>query len=87
MAGVPRSEKKAFAEVPLDFGRALRACMRCKLIKTSIQVSRALGPAAGEELTLCLLQFEADGCENCTKLPMKDDKTVVSQCTTANFNG
>ena len=87
MAGEPRPDKKAFAEVPLDFGRALRACMRCKLIKTSIQVRRAAASHDGTQLTFFLLQFEADGCENCTKLPMKDDKSVVSQCTTANFNG
>ena len=87
MAGAPRSDKKAFAEVPLDFGRALRACMRCKLIKTSVQVRRRRSARWTGTHALSALQFEADGCENCTKLPMKDDKSVVSQCTTANFNG
>jgi len=33
-AGDDARQGKPFAEVPLDFGRNLRACMRCKLLKT-----------------------------------------------------
>jgi hypothetical protein len=35
--GEPKTLKHA--EVPLDFGKNLRACMRCKLLKTFEQAS------------------------------------------------
>jgi hypothetical protein len=38
MSGVAKAKLKPAADVPTDFGRHLRACMRCKLLKTFEQV-------------------------------------------------
>lgn len=81
----------AAAQLPTSFGQELRACLRCRLVKTYDQVlSLSLSLCLYVALylpSLSLLQFRESGCENCPFFQMEDDNERVVDCTTPNFNG
>ncbi|CAN6580513.1 unnamed protein product [Malus baccata var. baccata] len=60
------------AQIPTSFGHELRACLRCRLVKTYDQYK---------------MQFRESGCENCPFFKMEEDFDRVADCTTPNFNG
>nr|DAD45197.1 TPA_asm: hypothetical protein HUJ06_003427 [Nelumbo nucifera] len=62
------------AQIPTSFGHELRACLRCRLVKTYDQV-------------VVLSKFRESGCENCPFFNMDKDHERVVDCTTPNFTG
>ncbi|XP_027347719.1 transcription elongation factor SPT4 homolog 2-like isoform X3 [Abrus precatorius] len=79
------------AQIPTSFGHELRACLRCRLVKTYDQV---LFPfhifIYFFFILICLhffTQFRESGCENCPFFKMEEDHERVVDCTTPNFNG
>lgn len=89
MASVP-------AQIPTSFGHELRACLRCRLVKTYDQVSFSLLFSRSFGCPCeCLrsisnwscIQFRESGCENCPFFKMDEDHERVVECTTPNFNG
>lgn len=83
---MPSDQKKPAADVPADLGKTLRACIRCKLLKTFDQArSSAAFSVCGSRRPL---QFYDRGCENCEgRLGMAGERASVERYTTANFNG
>ncbi|XP_050374301.1 transcription elongation factor SPT4 homolog 2-like isoform X1 [Argentina anserina] len=63
------------AQIPTSFGNELRACLRCRLVKTYDQVN------------MNEVQFRENGCENCPFFKMEEDSDLVNEGTTPNFNG
>lgn len=83
------------AQIPTSFGHELRACLRCRLVKTYDQVS-----CVSLSLSLCLFplryislliwflqQFRDSGCENCPFFKIEEDPERIVDVTTPNFNG
>lgn len=90
------------AQIPTSFGHELRACLRCRLVKTYDQVrvlvlllvfaiSEILGFWLSTKQTQTQIQiqmqFRESGCENCPFFNLHDDNERISDCTTPNFNG
>lgn len=93
----------AVAQIPTSFGHELRACLRCRLVKTYDQVGSTSMCSHSYVFFLLLLflfincyysniftnfwQFRESGCENCPFFQMEDDHERVVDCTTPNFTG
>ncbi|KAH7524782.1 hypothetical protein FEM48_Zijuj06G0155700 [Ziziphus jujuba var. spinosa] len=77
------------AQIPTSFGHELRACLRCRLVKTYDQVSSSSSSSSPSILILILKFFfwASLGCENCPFFKMDEDNERVVDCTTPNFNG
>ena len=86
------------AQIPTSFGHELRACLRCRLVKTYDQVSlfhsffirvSVFDLSLSLFLKLCLFvkQFRDAGCENCPFFKMEEDHERIVEVTTPNFNG
>lgn len=88
------------AQIPTSFGHELRACLRCRLVKTYDQVSlpffiflHSLSKIMSQvclkykTVTVFISQFRESGCENCPFFKMEEDHERVVDCTTPNFNG
>ena len=90
------------AQIPTSFGHELRACLRCRLVKTYDQVfpfslfgfseNKALPFSSGFDIIqktgfAFVPQFRESGCENCPFFKMDEDHERVVDCTTPNFNG
>ncbi|RWW78958.1 hypothetical protein BHE74_00012788 [Ensete ventricosum] len=71
-----------FAQIPTSFGHELRACLRCRLVKTYDQV-----PSFSRRFASCSFRFRESGCENCPFLEMEKEHDNVVNCTTPNFTG
>ncbi|EOA21641.1 hypothetical protein CARUB_v10002059mg [Capsella rubella] len=90
---------EAPAQIPTSFGHELRACLRCRLVKTYDQVWFLFSlcfflrvSSFSCEYVLCNLfgliqQFRDSGCENCPFFKMEDDHERIVDVTTPNFNG
>ncbi|XP_021682869.2 transcription elongation factor SPT4 homolog 2 isoform X1 [Hevea brasiliensis] len=78
------------AQIPTSFGHELRACLRCRLVKTYDQIGNYIrficffNVKQGDTF---LFQFRESGCENCPFFKMDEDHERVVDCTTPNFNG
>ncbi|CAO2817591.1 unnamed protein product [Amaranthus hypochondriacus] len=68
------------AQIPTSFGHELRACLRCRLVKTYDQV------LSFSSLSIVIL-FRESGCENCPFFGLDKDPERVAECTTPNFTG
>jgi len=82
------------AQIPTSFGHELRACLRCRLVKTYDQVYYHFNIFCCFFVlllfvnTFCFVsQFRESGCENCQFFKMEEDHERVVECTTPNFNG
>ncbi|KAK6115985.1 hypothetical protein DH2020_008254 [Rehmannia glutinosa] len=79
------------AQLPTSFGHELRACLRCRLVKTYDQVGLTLlSPNTFTPIFLFLYiscLFRESGCENCLFFQMEEDHERVVDCTTPNFTG
>ncbi|KAM7484872.1 hypothetical protein LguiA_000881 [Lonicera macranthoides] len=74
------------AQIPTSFGHELRACLRCKLVKTYDQARPTFClPIPFPFLPFCI--FRELGCENCPFFKMDEDHERVVDCTTPNFTG
>ena len=75
------------ADIP-DKLKALRACMRCGLVKTYEQVSAWMrqNVTVGVDVVQCL-QFYNTGCENCPFLGMDQETGAVHLYTSGVFEG
>ncbi|KAJ9691746.1 hypothetical protein PVL29_013819 [Vitis rotundifolia] len=89
--GEREREMSNAAQIPTSFGHELRACLRCRLVKTYDQ-SKALPFSSGFDIIqktgfAFVPQFRESGCENCPFFKMDEDHERVVDCTTPNFNG
>lgn len=84
------------AQIPTSFGHELRACLRCRLVKTYDQVSWILSLSLNlsrcvylscDILIWFLQQFRDSGCENCPFFKIEEDPERIVDVTTPNFNG
>lgn len=91
------------AQIPTSFGQELRACLRCRLVKTYDQVlwgsftvsirvfllpfSKFLGFWFLLLSSISVQQFRDAGCENCPFFKMEEDHERIVEVTTPNFNG
>ncbi|XLR48369.1 hypothetical protein HN51_032594, partial [Arachis hypogaea] len=81
------------AQIPTSFGHELRACLRCRLVKTYDQVVFpfpfvfSLFCIFFSNYLIFVVQFRESGCENCPFFKMEEDHERVVDCTTPNFNG
>ncbi|GJN33147.1 hypothetical protein PR202_gb21714 [Eleusine coracana subsp. coracana] len=82
--GIDDEDRVAHAQIPTSFGPELRACLRCRLVKTYDQQVVLL-----TVITLfgACVQFRENGCENCPFLEMDRENDSVVNCTTPNFTG
>ncbi|KAF8679241.1 hypothetical protein HU200_046016 [Digitaria exilis] len=88
-------ERPTHAQIPTSFGPELRACLRCRLVKTYDQVPflcrlllHPLPPRVyrGGSVGVPARPRE-NGCENCPFLEMERENENVVNCTTPNFTG
>jgi hypothetical protein len=74
------------ADIPEEF-KALRACLRCSLIKTFEQVTVKFRSTLSRILTRCInvfgTQFNDKGCENCEFIDMEGNKGRIEEVSRA----
>lgn len=91
------------AQIPTSFGHELRACLRCRLVKTYDQVFLYSFTVSSIRVLVFLSfirflgvwfafislfkQFRDAGCENCPFFKMEEDHERIVEVTTPNFNG